>query len=240
MQRRVMDRALRACSTGRWVVAAAALVGAAACGDKTINEVSPPPALITVSSLTSGQTGTIGQPLATPVSVRVTDQAGNPVANAIVTWTVVTGGGSVATATSTTDGNGNASVIWTLGTTPGDNTLRGSIVTGASVTISATGVVPIGTTMTIQQGNDQTIGIGAATSPLVVMVTTAEGFPIPNVLISWAVTGGTLGQLKPASSTTDQNGQAFTIASAGVPTLLTVTATSPGLAPVKFNIIVID
>src|SRR5215831_17520989 len=140
MQRRVMDRALRACSTGRWVVAAAALVGAAACGDKTINEVSPPPALITVSSLTSGQTGTIGQPLAKPVSVQVTDQAGNPVANAIVTWTVVTGGGSVATGTSTTDGNGNASVIWTLGTTPGDNTLRGSIVTGASVTISATGV----------------------------------------------------------------------------------------------------
>src|SRR5215831_4390217 len=139
MQRSV-DRGIRARSTARWVVAAAALVVAAACGDKNFNTVSLIPAVITVSSASNGQTGTIGLPLAEPISVQVTDQAGNPVANVIVTWTVLTGGGSVATATSTTDGNGNASVIWTLGPNPGDNTLRASIATGASVTISATGV----------------------------------------------------------------------------------------------------
>ena len=35
--------------------------------------------------------------------------------NAVVAWTVVSGGGSVSAPTSLTDANGNASVTWTLG-----------------------------------------------------------------------------------------------------------------------------
>jgi hypothetical protein len=195
------------------------------------------PAVITVSAASNNQTGTIGLPLAEPISVQVTDQSGNPVANVVVTWTVLTGGGSVATATSTTDGNGNASVIWTLGATPGENTLRASIATGASVTITATGVAAIGSTMSIVSGNNQTIANGATSAPLVVMVSTAQGLGVPNVPVTWTMTGS--GTLSAAATTTDANGQtSVTVTpSAGAQTV-TVTGTAAGLTPVVFTITV--
>jgi len=236
MQRSV-DRGIRARSTGRWVVAAAALVVAAACGDKTFNTVSLLPAVLTVSSASNNQTGTIGLPLATPISVQVTDQAGNPVANVIVTWTVLTGGGSVATATSTTDGNGNASVIWTLGATPGENTLRASIATGASVTITATGVAAIGSTMSIVSGDLQMVADGATSAPLVVMVATAQGLGVENVPVTWTMTG--TGTLSATSTTTDVNGHtSVTVTPTAAAQTITVTATAAGLTPVTFTITV--
>jgi adhesin/invasin len=193
--------------------------------------------VITVSSASNNQTGTIGQPLPQPISVQVTDQSGNPVANVIVTWTVLTGGGSVAQATSTTDGNGNASVIWTLGTTPGDNTLRASIATGASVTISATGVAAIGSTMSIVSGDGQTVAAGAASAPLVAMVSTAQGLGVPNVAVAWTMTGN--GALSATSTTTDANGQtSVTVVPATAAQTITVTATAAGLTPVTFTITV--
>ena len=236
MQRSV-DRGIRARSTGRWVVAAAALVVAAACGDKTFNTVTLLPAVITVSAASNNQTGTIGEPLAEPISVQVTDQAGNPVANVVVTWTVLSGGGSVASATSTTDGNGNASVIWTLGATPGDNTLRASIATGASVTISATGVAAIGSTMSIVSGDGQSVTMGTTSAPLVAMVSTAQGLGVPNVAVAWTMTGN--GTLSASSTVTDGNGQtSVTVTPTTTTQTITVTATAAGLTPVTFTITV--
>lgn len=238
MQRSVMDRGIRARSTGRWVVAAAALVVAAACGDKTFNEVSLLPAVITVSTASNNQTGVVGEPLAQPISVQVTDQSGNPVANIVVTWTVLTGGGSVASATSTTDGNGNASVIWTLGATAGENTLRASIATGASVTITATGVAAIGSTMSIVSGNNQTVANGAASAPLVVMVSTAQGLGVAGVPVTWTMSSGS-GTLSATSTTTDASGQtSVTVTPSAAAQTITVTATAAGLTAAVFTITV--
>jgi adhesin/invasin len=193
--------------------------------------------VITVSSASANQTGTIGLPLAEPISVQVTDQAGNPVANVIVTWTVLTGGGSVATATSTTDGNGNASVIWTLGPTAGENTLRASIATGASVTITATGVAAIGSTMSIVSGDAQTVTLGTTSAPLVAMVSTAQGLGVAGVVVAWTMTGN--GTLSAASTTTDANGQtSVTVTPTTSAQTITVTATAAGLTPVTFTITV--
>jgi protocatechuate 3,4-dioxygenase beta subunit len=218
-------------------VAAAAFVVAAACSDKTINAVSLLPAVITVNSTSNGQTGTIGQPLPQPIGVQVTDQSGNPVANVVVTWTVLTGGGSVAAATSTTDGNGTARVIWTLGPDVGENTLRASIATGASVTITATGVVTptgLGRAITIVSGNGQTLGVNTISQPLVVQVTDQAGKPVAGAVVTWTVSaGGTIGA---TSTTTDANGQTEVGASAPAPTTMTVTATTDGLPPAVFTL----
>src|SRR5699024_11333277 len=67
------------------------------------------------------------QTCALPISVAATrtlvahvvDAFGNPVAGASVQWAAVTGGGSVAPATSSTDAAGAAQTVWTLGTTAG-------------------------------------------------------------------------------------------------------------------------
>src|SRR5262245_51629592 len=170
MQRSRMARAIRACSSGRWAVAAAALVVAGACGDTEFNQVFPTAVAVTVVSATNNQTGVVGQALAQPVAVQVTDGAGNPVGNVVVTWTVLTGGGSVASATSTTDLNGNASVVWTLGSTIGTQTLGASIANGASTTITATGTASGVTGMNIVSGNNQVIAVGATSAPLVIHI----------------------------------------------------------------------
>src|SRR3989449_8633349 len=62
------------------------------------------------------QKDTVGATLPVPLSVKVTDDFNNPVANVTVSWTVIDGGGSVTPATAPTDANGIASTRWTLGT----------------------------------------------------------------------------------------------------------------------------
>lgn len=81
-----------------------------------------PPNLTTPASVSvtagNNQTGLPGAPLATPVSVQVLNAQNSPLANSTVTFSVVTGSGSVASATSTTvttDADGKAQTTWVLG-----------------------------------------------------------------------------------------------------------------------------
>ncbi len=85
-----------------------------------------------------GQTGTKALPLPTALAVRVTDQFGNVVAGATVTWTVTNGGGSVSSPTSTTSSAGLATMTWTLGPSAGANV----------VTATAAGLTPLTFTAT--------------------------------------------------------------------------------------------
>jgi hypothetical protein len=68
----------------------------------------------------------------TAPSVKVTDQHGNPVSGAGVTFQVASGGGSVSPATATTGAGGIAATTWTI--VAGSNTM--------SATITALGAVP--------------------------------------------------------------------------------------------------
>jgi hypothetical protein len=87
-----------------------------------------------------GQTGLAGFAVNIPPSVRVLDGNDNPVVGEPVTFAVTGGGGSVAGANQTTDDEGVAAVgKWTLGATPGTNTLEATTAIG-SVTFTATGV----------------------------------------------------------------------------------------------------
>jgi Big-like domain-containing protein len=236
MHSSAMDRGIRACSTGRWIVTAAALVAAAACGDKTFNTVSAIPTTITVAAASEGQTGVVGTALAQPITVQVTDVAGNPVPGVVVTWTVLAGGGSVSAANSTTDAAGNASVTWTVGSTAGTNTLEASIATGATADITATAVAAVGTTMSISSGNPQAIAIGATSAPMVVHIADQFGNPVAGASVAWTTTGGVLSA---ASNTTDASGNAqVTLDTAGilVGSTFTVTATSGALTPAVFTI----
>ena len=62
-----------------------------------------------------GQQSTQNGPLPQPLIVRVLDQYDNVVTGRAVTWTVLTGGGSVNPAASTSQANGEAQTTWTLG-----------------------------------------------------------------------------------------------------------------------------
>jgi hypothetical protein len=119
-------------------IAAAFVVVATACNDSSTNTVPLVPTTISANSGSDTQVGTAGQPLAQAISVHVADQDGNAVSNAAVTWTVQSSGGSVSAPTSTTGSTGDATVAWTLGSTVGVDSLKASIASGASVTLTAT------------------------------------------------------------------------------------------------------
>ncbi len=92
----------------------------------------------------ANQNGTVGQPVAAPPSVKVTDQNGNPVQGVTVTFSVSQGGGTVSdgsgtggTASVATSATGVATLAaWTLGTTAGANAV--------SATATGAGGAPLG------------------------------------------------------------------------------------------------
>ena len=92
-------------------------------------------------ALASGdnQAGIVGQALANPLAVKVTDANNNPIENVSVTWTA-NGGGSVSSPTSATDAGGIARITRTLGSTPGPYTTTAAVaqLTGPPVTFRAT------------------------------------------------------------------------------------------------------
>jgi len=124
------------------------LLGSAACDNHDFtNGVVLSAATIEIVS-GSGQTGAVNAQLANPLVVRVRDQSGNVVVNALVSWT--TSDGSLSSATTLTGVDGLTSVTWTLGpnvgqqlstATIGSGTIigTGTIGTNQSVTFTATG-----------------------------------------------------------------------------------------------------
>lgn len=90
----------------------------------------------------SEQSGPAGLNTPTAPSVLVTDPQGNPIANVTVYWQMLSGTGSVGTATSVTDANGRASTSWTLGA--GSNQLKAYITDYwfAYVYFTGTGTTP--------------------------------------------------------------------------------------------------
>lgn len=91
------------------------------------------------------QTVETGDPVAVRPAVRVTDAAGDPVAGVTVTFAITSGGGSLDGATQTTGSDGIARVgRWTLGATPGTNTLeaRSGTLSGSPVVFTAQATAP--------------------------------------------------------------------------------------------------
>src|SRR5918912_2627895 len=97
------------------VLALATLTVVAACDNNTAPKKAGPPAKLSVVS-GDMQEGTVGQELADPLVVQVTDAAGTPVRGQLVNFRVTKGGGSVFAGANLTDANGIAKERWTLGT----------------------------------------------------------------------------------------------------------------------------
>jgi adhesin/invasin len=198
---------------------------AVGCSDNDNNLVALVATFITVNAGSSGQTGTAGQQLANPISVHVTDQNSNALAGVSVAWAVVGAGGSVSTASSLTNANGDATVLWTLGTAIGLDSLTASIATGASVTITATATAA-GTTIAKVSGDEQSVVAGSTSGPMVIKIANSDGTAISGVPVTWSVVNG--GTLSATATTTDANGLASVMLTTSAnPQTATVTATGP-------------
>ncbi|HET7023601.1 MAG TPA: hypothetical protein VFI39_00170 [Gemmatimonadales bacterium] len=87
-----------------------------------------------------GQSGTPGLPLNDTLTVKVLDQTGrSPMSGVPVQWSVQYGGGTFDRTADTTDVNGMARAVWTVGIRPGTNTASAYVGDLPGVTFSATG-----------------------------------------------------------------------------------------------------
>lgn len=225
--------------------AARAAAGALGTLDFTATATSGPPAAI-VKVSGDGQTRTVGDTVR--VTVEVTDQFGNKVPNAGVTFAVVSGGGSLpATAPSapstassavvTTDAQGRASSLWTLGTTAGVQTLSATVAGVSPTTFTATGLAGAPASLAKVAGDNQSATVGTAVStPPRVKVADSFGNGVPGVTVTFAVASGG-GSVTGPTPTTGADGTAavgsWTLGpTAGANTL---TATAGGLPSVTFT-----
>ncbi|MEO7997161.1 MAG: hypothetical protein ABI852_06925 [Gemmatimonadaceae bacterium] len=189
-------------------------------------------------------------------SVKVVDQFGNVIAGATVTFAVASGGGTVTGGAQTTSATGIATVgNWTLGSTPGANsitaTVTGAGVTGSPATFNATGTVGAPATVTKQAGDAQTAsaGVAVAVRPAVKVVD-QFGNPVSGTIVNFVVAGGG-GTIAGGSATTGADGiatagdwtlggtlgaQTLTATAVGVTTGVTFTATSTA-APAKIVVV---
>ena len=85
------------------------------------------------------QEGTVDEVLAEPFVVSVLDEDGAAIAGVVVSFAVTAGGGSLSSATSTTNANGRARTWLTLGSELGTNTVEATVGGLASATFTATG-----------------------------------------------------------------------------------------------------
>lgn len=132
------------------------------------------------------QTGTVGQPLSSPLVVKVADAGGNPVAGVAVSWAVTAGGGSVNPSSSLTSSAGLAQTTWTLGPVVGTNnngaTATVGGLTGSPVSFTASAFSDLTTGLIgVWRGAGSQVNPTANWSVLVTYVGGAAGAPVAAV-----------------------------------------------------------
>lgn len=124
---------------GRPLFSLAALVGMLALVGCSVTTAPPKPHVL---GIVGGDQQTpfppAGTDFPTPLTVIVIDQYGFASANVTVTWAVTSGGGSVSPATTQTDDNGTASVIFTAGPVAGTATIDATVTSIGTVTFHET------------------------------------------------------------------------------------------------------
>jgi plastocyanin len=206
-----------------------------ACGD----DGGTDPFLVTTITKLDGdqQQGRVGQILASPIRVVVTED-GAPIAGATITWSTTAEGANLS-ATSTTDASGVASNSWTLGTNAGSQTAQATLAgaSGSPVSFTATALPAAAVSLSQIGGTGQ---IGEINSPLAeplqVKVADQFGNGVPGVDVAWSASGVTVSA---PSVPTDESGvSAVTVTLGPDPGVFSVSASAIGLtgSPTTFEV----
>jgi hypothetical protein len=116
------------------------------------------------------QTGTAGDQLPVPVTVRVTSVTGAPVGDVVVPFVIAEGGGTLSAPTVTTGPDGLAAVTWTLGTRAGTNRVTVTVGLLPVLAFRATGKAgPPHHLTVVTQPVGARAGLPLATQPVVAL-----------------------------------------------------------------------
>ena len=204
----------------------------------------PPDSVAMVAG--NNQTATAGATLPIAPAVIVKDAYGNPVAGVAVTFTVLSGGGSLTGGSQTTGSDGVATVgSWTLGASAGFDSLLATIpgtgIVGNPARFGAIATAAAAASIAASAGNNQSAAVGTAVAVApAVIVKDGSGSPMAGVAVTFAVASGG-GSVTGASQTTNASGVAtvgrWTLGPTAGANTLTATAAGSGIAgnPVTFS-----
>src|SRR5206468_1690219 len=156
----------------------------------------------------NNQSAPVGLQLPSPLVVKATDAAGRAVSGAQIDWTIVSGGGLLGSATTTTGSDGTTQVLYTLGSVAGPATIRAALHNAPAVTVSftETALAAGSNALTLVSGNNPlALHDALPISPLVVKATDAAGRAVSGAQVDWTIVAGG-GLLGSASTTTGSDG----------------------------------
>jgi hypothetical protein len=164
----------------------------------------PRPAQITAETPTNRSSAPLGATLSPPLAVRVVDRGGNPVPGAAILWWPL-GGGSVSEADSTTDAEGRARAVWTLGTNATQEQGVDVFVEGVSREVRFTVTTVVGmVSLKVVSGNNQSGIVGSTLpQPIVLELRGTENKPLAGVHLY--LSG--VGTLAPPNAQTNAQGR---------------------------------
>ncbi len=177
---------------------------------QSLNSASKLAPLVNSIGIVSGneQRGLPKEKLANPFVVEVRDGSGSPFEGVPVTFTITEGAGTLSETSVTTNSNGRAESLLTLGPIPGTNTVSVSIKgSQEKETFTAEGI-RVATKLEIIAGQDQKGHPSfALENSFVVEVRDQTDVPLSGVKVTFSVTsgGGTLSAIR---ATTDADGRA--------------------------------
>ncbi|MCA9737372.1 MAG: Ig-like domain-containing protein [Gemmatimonadota bacterium] len=155
-----------------------------------------------------GQQAPAGARLVDSIAVRVEDAAGVPVPRVRIYFESTAGGGTVSPILAFTDSSGVARAAWRLGRAAEQQYVTARVEgyeDGAGVAFAATAVAGQAAGVRLLAGADQTGTPNLQLdSALVLMVTDAQGNPVPGVTVEFDVGGS--GSVSPTSAETDSTG----------------------------------
>jgi glucose/arabinose dehydrogenase len=176
-----------------------------------LDVVDPTTPVATAVHAGSDQQATVNTAVPVAPAIKVSDRQGNGVAGAQVTFVVVSGGGSVASAQQTTNAQGIATVgNWVLGPNPGENILSARTAGLPEVTFRATALAQAGqgTLNRVANTEGQSANTGAAVpNAPAVIVRDAAGNTKQGVTVSFVPANG--GSVQNATAVSDANGVAW-------------------------------
>lgn len=159
----------------------------------------------------NGQTAQVGTPLPEALVVVLTDDYGNPVSGADVVWQA--NDGNLNTGIGTTDAQGQASAVWTLGPAIGSQSAtarpQGTTIAPETFSATATQAPPPHLSITTQPSSTASSGVSFAQQPEI-QLEDSHNNPIAvsgvAVVVAISTGGGSLGGT--TTATTDQTGLA--------------------------------
>ncbi len=176
----------------------------------------------------NNQFAKIMQPLEEPLTVRVTDQYGNSIDDHAVVFGIASGKGYLegvdTLVTKTTDIHGQASVIWTLGTSLGlqevivESEYEGQSLQASPLTFTATGEEPDMSLYYVSGDNQTGVVNQNLSEPFVVQLADLENTPISGepVVFRAITEGGKFTNMREITVNTDPSGKASAFATLGV------------------------